>query len=164
MKLLRLSLVLLFFQSCITIKVYPTVEENTSSQPLKQNLSLLDSGKTVILNGEAQPLFFHGPGEAPMAVFHGVTDSVTQGSRVIIRLDSMADTTAFSSGKSISWVSVYKDRPLVAVDGQVQDKDFKVGDLSTDDIATVNVLKGQAALDKYGPAGTHGVIEIVTKK
>lgn len=56
------------------------------------------------------------------------------------------------------------ERPLVVIDGVK--KGFgkeKIKDLSPDDIATVNVFKGESALTKFGDDGRNGVIEVWTK-
>lgn len=54
-------------------------------------------------------------------------------------------------------------KPLFIVDGKEFDKDV-VGELNPEDIATVNVLKGEKADEKYGDKGKNGVVEIVLKK
>ena len=52
---------------------------------------------------------------------------------------------------------------LYKVDGkEVSRKD--VDKLNPDDIASVNVLKGDAAIKKYGEKAKDGVVEITTKK
>lgn len=50
--------------------------------------------------------------------------------------------------------------PIVFVDGKQASKDA----LETDRIATVRVLKGDAATAQYGPEGKDGVIEVTLKK
>ena len=61
-----------------------------------------------------------------------------------------------------------KENPLIVIDGVVQEKlDLnKLGEasLNPDEIATVSVIKGDAAIKKYGDAGKNGVVEIITKK
>ena len=52
--------------------------------------------------------------------------------------------------------------PLFIINGKIVDgKDIKT--LDSDDIKTVNVLKGDAALKKYGDKAKNGVVEITTK-
>lgn len=68
-----------------------------------------------------------------------------------------------SESKIIFNSSGKKDKPLVIVDGkEVSNKKFK--DLDADDIETMTVLKGDAAIAKYGKKAKNGVIIIVTKK
>jgi N-acetylmuramoyl-L-alanine amidase len=52
---------------------------------------------------------------------------------------------------------------LYVLNGKIQEDNFNPNSLSTDDINQMNVLKGQAAFDKYGDKGKNGVIEITTK-
>ncbi len=53
--------------------------------------------------------------------------------------------------------------PLYVVDGIVA-KNFAEGDLDSNEIQSVEVLKGNNATSIYGNNGTHGVIVITTKK
>ncbi|WP_298344998.1 M56 family metallopeptidase [uncultured Algibacter sp.] len=53
--------------------------------------------------------------------------------------------------------------PIYIVNGKVvKPKDFKT--LNSDDIKTVNVLKGEAAVKKHGEKAKNGVVEITTKE
>ncbi|WP_297762050.1 M56 family metallopeptidase [uncultured Muriicola sp.] len=55
------------------------------------------------------------------------------------------------------------EKPLYIIDGkEVNEKKFK--SLSPKDIATVNVWKGDKAIEKYGKKAKDGVVEITTKK
>lgn len=56
-----------------------------------------------------------------------------------------------------------KNDPVFFIDGQESIKG-KMTDLNPDDIESMNVLKGDAAIKKYGDKGKNGVIEITTKK
>ena len=56
-----------------------------------------------------------------------------------------------------------KDEPLYYIDGKkAKSKDIK--NMSPNDIKSMSVLKGDAAIDKYGKKAKNGVIEITTKK
>ncbi len=55
------------------------------------------------------------------------------------------------------------EKPLYMLDGKVvKEKKFK--ELSPDEIATINVYKGDKAIEKYGKKAKDGVVEITTKK
>lgn len=55
------------------------------------------------------------------------------------------------------------EKPLYILDGkEVKEKKFKA--ISPDEIATINVYKGEKAIEKYGKKAQDGVIEITTKK
>lgn len=53
--------------------------------------------------------------------------------------------------------------PFYIVDG-VEYKEGDIPDLDPSGIESINVLKGPAAINKYGDKGKNGVIEIITKK
>ncbi|MEM9888141.1 MAG: M56 family metallopeptidase [Bacteroidota bacterium] len=58
-----------------------------------------------------------------------------------------------------------KEPPLFVLDGKVLERSKEnMKKIDPDDIAEINVLKDEAALEKYGNAGKNGVIEIRTKK
>lgn len=52
--------------------------------------------------------------------------------------------------------------PLVIIDGVISKK--SISEISPDEIASINVLKGESAVKAYGDKGKEGVIEITTKK
>ncbi len=56
-----------------------------------------------------------------------------------------------------------KDEPLYIIDGEDADRKT-MKKLGTDKIASINVIKGDAAKEKYGKKAKNGVIEITTKK
>ncbi len=56
-----------------------------------------------------------------------------------------------------------KARPLIILDGK-EITSIEMEDLDTDDIESINVLKGKKAKAKYGDKGKNGVIEITSKK
>ena len=81
--------------------------------------------------------------------------------KIIVR----ADTVNFiekTPGNDIK-VKGYKAQPLYIVNGKVQPRDFDIQTISPDEIESVNVLKDQHAIDKYGKEAVYGVIEIKTK-
>ena len=51
---------------------------------------------------------------------------------------------------------------LFVVDGVRLQRD-QVPSLTNDQIAAIRVIKGHAALKRYGPDGSYGVVEITTK-
>jgi N-acetylmuramoyl-L-alanine amidase len=56
--------------------------------------------------------------------------------------------------------------PLIVIDDEVRVSadTVKFNMLNPDDIKSINILKNQSAIDKYGEDGKNGVIEIFTKK
>lgn len=53
-------------------------------------------------------------------------------------------------------------QPLIIIDGKKSDTNIK--DIDPDNIHSLNVLKDNVALEKYGEEGKNGVIEITTRK
>ncbi|PKD19598.1 hypothetical protein APR41_03050 [Salegentibacter salinarum] len=53
--------------------------------------------------------------------------------------------------------------PLVIIDGKKKSAEFMKEELQPENIENINVLKGKAALEKYGEDAEDGVIEIITK-
>ncbi|WP_420320003.1 M56 family metallopeptidase [Flagellimonas sp.] len=56
-----------------------------------------------------------------------------------------------------------KGKPLYYIDGK-KAMENEVQKLSPDEIKSINVFKGESAIDKYGRKARNGVIEITTKK
>lgn len=53
--------------------------------------------------------------------------------------------------------------PLVVVDGVVRRGDVDIDGLNRLDIATISVIRGREARERYGEQGAHGVILLTTK-
>ena len=65
--------------------------------------------------------------------------------------------------KKMMFISEDGEQPLMIVDG----KEMEGGDLEDIDpetIESVNVYKGEKAIEKYGEKAKHGVVDIITKK
>ncbi|MCF7561474.1 hypothetical protein L3X39_12575 [Sabulilitoribacter multivorans] len=72
-------------------------------------------------------------------------------------------TIAKDKGDSKFIISTDGDKePLYIIDGKEVKKD-KLDDLNPDDIESINVLKGDAAIKKHGDKAKDGVVEIITK-
>lgn len=57
-----------------------------------------------------------------------------------------------------------KQKPLIVLNGKEQKKNFDFNSIDPDDIESINVLKGEDAIKKYGKAAKDGVIIISTEK
>lgn len=64
--------------------------------------------------------------------------------------------------KTIRTITEQTEQPLYFVDGKETSKD-DFDNIVPETIASVNILKGDAAIAKYGEKGRNGVVEIVTK-
>ncbi|WP_153795898.1 M56 family metallopeptidase [Foetidibacter luteolus] len=69
----------------------------------------------------------------------------------------MADTIRINSAENIT-----RRQPLLVVDGEVTEQ--QIAEIKPDDIAAINVLKGDMAVVKYGDKAEFGVLEITTKE
>lgn len=56
------------------------------------------------------------------------------------------------------------DKPLFVIDGEEKGADFDMASINPDDIESINVWKGEKAIEKYGEKAKNGVIEVTTKK
>ena len=56
-----------------------------------------------------------------------------------------------------------KEKPLIVIDGVIT-SDLDMNKINPNNIASMNVLKGEKATTKYAEKGANGVIEITTKK
>jgi hypothetical protein len=62
-----------------------------------------------------------------------------------------------------SYSNISNNEPLYILDGkEIIKEEFQ--ELNPNNIDSVNVLKGESAIEKYGDKGKNGVIEIITKK
>ncbi|PWH83090.1 hypothetical protein DIS18_00610 [Algibacter marinivivus] len=88
---------------------------------------------------------------------------------IIVKKDKPGKTAykvkAVGKGKSNNKVIIKTDdgtEPIYIIDGkEVKNKAFKT--LDNDDIKSINVLKGDSAIKKYGDRAKNGVVEITTK-
>lgn len=53
--------------------------------------------------------------------------------------------------------------PIYVIDG-VEKSSFDIDKLNSDDVESMNILKGEKAISKYGDKGKNGVVVITTKK
>jgi hypothetical protein len=136
--LFALSTVLLF-TSCLVVKIYESPKLNQeTAEKTSEYRSYIGSGKVITLK-ENQPreIFFIGNVESPKGLFFA---------------DKKEDTR--DTVRS----------PLLIVDGKINEDFNTVNSIDPDTIESVNVLKGEQALKKYGEKGRNGVIEITLKK
>jgi hypothetical protein len=56
-----------------------------------------------------------------------------------------------------------KMKPLIVIDGVIT-SEMNLNELNPSNIASMNVMKGEKAKEKYGEKGANWVVEITTKK
>ncbi|SHG32212.1 Signal transducer regulating beta-lactamase production, contains metallopeptidase domain [Flavobacterium segetis] len=69
-----------------------------------------------------------------------------------------------TSNKAEKNIEINQTNALLIIDGKKADPKLKVDDIDPDTIASVNVIKGKSATDKYGNDAVNGVLEITLKK
>jgi len=80
---------------------------------------------------------------------------------VKVTVDIMGDES--NGGEKMVFISDDGEEPLIIVDGKEM-KDGSIEDIAPDTIESINVFKGDKAVEKYGEKGKDGVIIIKTKK
>ena len=102
-------------------------------------------------------LSLHGSGSDVKLIY---LDSTTvevkgtnrEGKQVVFRAEKVGNTATSP-----------KEKPLIVIDGVIT-SDLDLNKINPNNIASMNVLKGDKAKEKYAEKGANGVIEITTKK
>lgn len=68
------------------------------------------------------------------------------------------------SNPTPSVISQNQEKPLCILDEKIMEKEFDINSINPEEISSINVLKGEHAIKKYGKDAENGVIEITTKK
>ena len=90
------------------------------------------------------------------------TPAIHQPEKLVIKNDTTPAPEKASKQKGDKEQKKVPDNVLYVVNGkQVSNEEVKK--INPDQIASINVLKDKAATEKYGQAGTNGVIEIIMK-
>ena len=76
----------------------------------------------------------------------------SEGKQVVFRAEKVGNTATSP-----------KEKPLIVIDGVIT-SDLDMNKINPNNIASMNVLKGEKATTKYAEKGSNGVIEITTKK
>jgi hypothetical protein len=76
----------------------------------------------------------------------------SEGKQVVFRAEKVGNTATSP-----------KEKPLIVIDGVIT-SDLDLNKINPNNIASMNVLKGEKAKEKYAEKGANGVIEITTKK
>ncbi|MFL0206250.1 M56 family metallopeptidase [Aquirufa sp. 2-AUSEE-184A6] len=76
----------------------------------------------------------------------------SEGKQVVFRAEKVGNTATSP-----------KEKPLIVIDGVIT-SDLDMNKINPNNIASMNVLKGEKATTKYAERGANGVIEITTKK
>ena len=80
--------------------------------------------------------------------------------RIRIKMNAAEESTP---GNTFTFAPSDKN-PIIIINGEEKDPGFSMDEIHPDDIATINVLKGPAAIKQVGEKGVNGVIMIQLKK
>ena len=158
MRYFFITLVLICFSSCLVVKIYENPEANSdrTSDAVSTQRQMIGSGKKIDLGkqGEREILFI-GKYNKPKNVFHQ-TDSIFPASATWIS----------HNNSNIKFIIAKNEetKPLIVVDGKISSNSEALKEINPNEIESVNILRGEVAIKKYGKEAQRGVIEIITKK
>ena len=163
-KLICAFLILLLCSSCLVVKVYQSPEpSNTERQkPQLIHRGMIGSGEKVDLgdNGIQEILFFSDE-IAPK----GTLFKSGKGEILVDTLSSKENIWETKKrATNVSIISTESASPLLIINGKISDDRNILKTLNSDEIKTINVIKGEAAIKAYGESAVNGVIEIRLKK
>ena len=158
MRYFFVTLILICFSSCLVVKIHENPEANSyhTSDAVSIHRQMIGSGKKIDLGkqGEREILFI-GKYNKPKNVFHQ-TDSIFPASATWIS----------HNNSNIKFIIAKNEetKPLIVVDGKISSNSEALKEINLNEIESVNILRVEAAIKKYGKEAQRGVIEIITKK
>jgi hypothetical protein len=164
---------LMILQSCITINLYQTKPKKKEETYPKATLkTMLPMEKTIELDGTKHELLFFGEdGNQTFDVFSDTENDSLGTPTILIKTATVSDVSmsrwmAKDDDATIMLMTTELSAagPLIIIDGQKALKGFSVSEIPSDKIQTIQVLKGSAAIEKYGEEAVNGVLEITTKQ
>ncbi len=140
-----------------------------------KNNSLKISGNKTVINGDLSNSLIYIDGKiSTPAEMNAIPPEKISSVNILKgeKLDDIIDASGKTALISIQLkpnnlpevvVQSKKPLPLYVVDGEIKALGYNLASISADNIQSVNVIKGESALKKYGEAGINGVIEITKK-
>ncbi len=80
------------------------------------------------------------------------------------KTDLFTISTINQSADNFDTKKISKLKPMIILNGKKTEANFDISNIDVNQLETMNVLKGQKAIEKYGKEGENGVIEISTKE
>lgn len=154
----------LLFSSCVVIKIYESPQVNGASdiKPKKVQRKMMRSGEQVDLGqkGVHEILFFGKEALQPKGF---LLKEEPLAPKKNYSPDSLSIWIPKNPANQITVLQSSGKQPLIVIDGERYETKGVLESLKPEAIKTMNVLKGAAAIEKYGEKGKEGVIEITTK-
>ncbi len=156
-------LFLLTFYSCKVIKKYKSTEniKELPSKPKNEPRIMIASGKVIeFTNGATQEILFLGkenlPRESPfIKIYLEKNDEFKRANLTFIRSEE---------GEKFKIITTYPSPPLIIINGKFQEDLKFLEDLDPETIDSINIIKGDNGIKKFGEQGANGVIEIILRK
>ncbi|MFQ3340434.1 MAG: hypothetical protein ACI9TK_000085 [Flavobacteriaceae bacterium] len=163
------ALALFCFSSCLVFNIFQSSEKYNdnreltpgassvhSKDPISLHREMIGSGKIIDLGKQGRhEILFFGKVNTPKNIFQQ-TDSIFSGLSKWISDENPNMKTIITKKE--------EDKPIIVVDGKISSNSSILKEINPDAIEIVNVLKGEAAFEKYGEKAKNGAIEIITKK
>ncbi len=121
-----------------------------SQMPMKQTFIQIRKDEAPILMGIDSKVMMRGSSQ--LTDFEKQDISFHKKSENIIAVEDKNEKSQFYISQ--------KTKPLIVIDGQIQDEGFDLNSIKSDNIKSLQVLKGEAALKKYGERAKNGALEI----
>lgn len=162
-----LSILSLLFSSCIVIKVYET--EKQEDQPATERRvekRMIGSGIQVPTPHGDKEILFYGEDKVPQKLHFIAKDSLkikadsTQANIFIFKSDDASiDNMQWKSKGTVRM----NGKPIIIINGIEKEEGFEINTVNPDDIESINVIKGEKALEMLGEKGANGIIQIRLK-
>ena len=155
-------LFLLTFYSCNVVKKYKSTEniKELPSKPKKEPRMMIASGKVIeFRNGVTQEILFLGnenlPRKSPFIKIYVEKNDEFSGANLTF-IDP-------EESKKFKIITSYPSPPLIIINGEFQEDLKLLKDLDLETIESINIIKGDSAIKKFGMQGANGVIEIILR-
>ena len=156
-------LFLLTFYSCNLVKKYKSTEniKEIPSKPKNEPRMIIPSGKVIeFRNGVTQEIMFLGkenlPRESPFIKIYLEKNDEFEGANL--------DFIGSEEGEKFKIITSYPSPPLIIINGKFQEDLKLLKDLDPETIESINIIKGDNAIKKFGEQGANGAIEIISRK
>tara|TARA_B100001059_G_scaffold87064_1_gene85276 strand:+ start:1756 stop:2259 length:504 start_codon:yes stop_codon:yes gene_type:complete len=160
---LIIILFLLTFYSCNVIKIFRSTEniKELPSEPKKEPRTMIASGKVIeFRNGVTQEILFLGKENLPrestfIKIYQEKNDEFKEANLTFI---------GFEEGEKFKIITSYPTPPLIIINGKFQEDLKLLKDLDPETIESINIIKGDNAIKKFGEQGANGAIEIISRE
>tara|TARA_B100000886_G_scaffold322569_1_gene265677 strand:- start:56 stop:559 length:504 start_codon:yes stop_codon:yes gene_type:complete len=156
-------LFLLAFYSCNVIKRYKSTEniKELTTKPKNEPRMMIASGKVIeFRNGVNQEILFLGkqnlPIESPFIKIYLEKNDQFKGANLTF--------IGSEEGEKFKIITSYSSPPLIIINGEFHEDLKLLKDIDPETIESINIIKGDNAIKKFGEQGANGVIEIISAK